>query len=129
VDGELYVVGRTSDMIIVGGEKLAPEEIEAAAERVPGVPPGRVVAFGVVDRRGGTEHVVLVCESAKPDDAEQRVAVERQLRRAVTQALGVTLGEVCFVDRGWIVKTSSGKKARGENREKYRREFAEGVAQ
>ena len=128
VDGELYVVGRTSDMIIVGGKKLAPEEIEAAAERVPGVQPGRVVAFGVADRRGGTERVVLVCESAKPDDAEQCIAVERQLRRAVTQALGVTLGEVRFVERGWIVKTSSGKRARGENRAKYERELGEDAA-
>ena len=122
-DGELYVVGRKSDLIIVGGRKLAPEEIEAVAEKVPGASPGRVVAFGAPDARGGTERVVLVCESAQPGDGEQALALERAVRRAVTQALGVTLGELRFVERGWIVKTSSGKKARRENREKYLRLF------
>src|SRR5262249_20786783 len=60
VDAELYVVGRMSDMIIVGGHNLAPDDIEAAAERVDGTAPGRVVAFGVPDERAGTERVVLV---------------------------------------------------------------------
>jgi len=31
----------------------------------------------------------------------------------------VTLGDVRFVPRGWIVKTSSGKHARAGNRAKY----------
>jgi acyl-CoA synthetase (AMP-forming)/AMP-acid ligase II len=124
VDGELYVVGRKSDLIIVGGHNIAAEEIEAVAERVPGVLAGRTVAFGVADERAGTERVILVCESAQPDDSELQLALERELRRAMTQALGVTLGEVRMVERGWIIKTSSGKKARGDNRAKYWRQFA-----
>jgi acyl-CoA synthetase (AMP-forming)/AMP-acid ligase II len=123
VAGELYVVGRKSDLIIVGGRNLAPEEIEAVAEQVPGVLPGRTVAFGIADARSGTERVILVCESAQPEDTEQHLALERELRRAMTQALEVTLGEVRMVARGWIVKTSSGKKARCDNRDKYQREF------
>jgi acyl-CoA synthetase (AMP-forming)/AMP-acid ligase II len=123
VAGELYVVGRKSDLIIVGGRNLAPEEIETVAERVPGVLPGRTVAFGIADARTGTERVILVCESAQPEDGEQHLALERELRRAMTQALEITLGEVRTVARGWIVKTSSGKKARRDNRDKYQREF------
>jgi len=124
VAGELYVVGRKSDMIIVGGRNLAPEEIEAVAEQVEGVLAGRTVAFGVADERSGTERVILLCESLQPDDNAQRIALERRLRAAVTQALDVTLGDVGLVERGWIVKTSSGKKARGENRAKYLRQCA-----
>jgi acyl-CoA synthetase (AMP-forming)/AMP-acid ligase II len=123
IGDELYVVGRISDLIIVGGRNLAPEEIETIAEQVPGVLPGRTVAFGVPDERSGTERVILVCESAQPDDREQGLALERELRRAITQALEITLGEVRVVERGWIIKTSSGKKARRDNREKYVREF------
>jgi acyl-CoA synthetase (AMP-forming)/AMP-acid ligase II len=123
VDGELYVVGRTSDLIIVGGRKLAAEDVEAVAEQVPGLLPGRTVAFGLDDERAGTERVILVGESAQPDDTEQQIAVERRLRRSLTQALEVTLGELRMVERGWIVKTSSGKKARGTNRDKYRAQF------
>jgi acyl-CoA synthetase (AMP-forming)/AMP-acid ligase II len=121
--GELYVVGRQSDLLIVGGRKLASEEIEAVAEQVPGILGGRTVAFGVPDERTGTERVVLVCESVQPDDADRALAVERELRRVVTQALEIALGEVRMVERGWIVKTSSGKKARSDNRDKYRRQY------
>jgi len=123
VGGELYVVGRKSDLIIVGGRNIAPEEIEAAAEQVPGVVAGRAVAFGVADERAGTERVILICETAQPDDPAQQIALERRLRRVMTQALEITLGEVRMVERGWIIKTSSGKKARSDNRDKYRRQF------
>lgn len=123
VGGELYVVGRKSDLIIVGGRNLAPEEIEAVAEQVPGVLAGRTVAFGTADERTGTDRAILVCETAQPDDIEHHIALERDLRRAMTQALEIALGEVRFVARGWIVKTSSGKKARGDNRDKYRQQF------
>lgn len=121
--GELHVVGRRKDLIIVGGHNVAPDEIEAVAEGVPGTLPGRVVAFGVHDGRAGTDRVILVCEAVQPDDAEKQIALERELRRATAQALDVTLGEVRVVERGWIIKTSSGKKARGENREKYLAQF------
>ncbi len=123
VGGELYVVGRKSDLIIVGGRNLAPEDIEAVAEQVPGALPGRTVAFGIADQRAGTDRVILVCETVQTDDREHQLALERELRRAITQALEIALGEVRMVERGWIVKTSSGKKARGDNRDKYRRQF------
>ncbi len=117
--GELYVVGRHSDVILVGGRNLSPEDIETVAERVPGALPDRTVAFGVASESLGTERVVLVCESVDPGDAEQRIALERRLRLALTEALDVTLGELRLVERGWIVKTSSGKKSRRLSREKY----------
>jgi acyl-CoA synthetase (AMP-forming)/AMP-acid ligase II len=121
--GELYVVGRKSDRIIVGGHNIAPEDIEAAAERVEGVLPGRSVAFGVHDERAGTQRVILVCERVQLDDTTQQLDLERRLRRATMQALEVTLGAVRFVERGWIIKTSSGKKARNSNRDKYLLQF------
>lgn len=122
--GELYVVGRQSDVILVGGRNLSPEDIETVAERVLGALPGRTVAFGVASEALGTERVVLVCESVDPGDAEQRIALERRLRQALTEALDVTLGELRLVERGWIVKTSSGKKSRRLSREKYGAELA-----
>jgi acyl-CoA synthetase (AMP-forming)/AMP-acid ligase II len=123
VGQELYVVGRLSDLIIVGGHNLAPEEIETVSEQVSGTLPGRTVAFGIPDERTGTERVILVCERAQPGDDEQDLTLERELRRAITQALEIALGEVRMVERGWIIKTSSGKKARRDNREKYLRVF------
>ncbi|MCC6905592.1 MAG: hypothetical protein IT326_07085, partial [Anaerolineae bacterium] len=39
------------------------------------------------------------------------------------QELDVTLSDVKLVAQRWLIKTSSGKIARADNREKYLREF------
>ena len=121
-DGEVYVCGREKDLIIVGGSNIFPEDVESLADAVPGVQPGRAVAFGVSDERLGTERVVIVCELRQPPIDTDARTVELELRRRVVQDLGVTIGEVRFVDRGWIIKTSSGKLARSANRDKYLKE-------
>jgi acyl-CoA synthetase (AMP-forming)/AMP-acid ligase II/NAD(P)-dependent dehydrogenase (short-subunit alcohol dehydrogenase family) len=40
--GELYLTGRTKDMIVAAGKKFAAAEIEAALQEIPGVSPGEV---------------------------------------------------------------------------------------
>lgn len=120
-DGELYITGRKKDLIIVGGKNIYPQDIEAIASRTPGVHPGRAVAFGVFDERQGSEKIVVLCEAAADADPDES---ERQLRAAIVKETEVTLGDFRFVPRGWIVKTSSGKQARNDNREKYLREFS-----
>ncbi len=121
-DGELYITGRKKDLIIVGGKNIYPQDIEAIASRTPGVHPGRAVAFGVFDERQGSEKIVVLCEAAADADPDES---ERQLRAAIVKETEVTLGDFRFVPRGWIVKTSSGKQARNDNREKYLREFGQ----
>ena len=50
-DGELFVCGRTKDIIIVNGRKYHPQDLEWAVDDLAGVRRGRVVAFG--RQRGG----------------------------------------------------------------------------
>lgn len=119
-DGELHVTGRKKDLIIVGGKNIYPQDIEAIANRTAGIHPGRAVAFGVLDERLGSEKVVVVAEAAEGADLAE---AERELRAAIVQETEVTLGDLRFVAKGWIVKTSSGKHARSDNREKYLRDF------
>ena len=116
-DGQLYVCGRRSDVIIVGGRNLYPDDLEELAGTVSGVTPGRAVAFGVPDDRAGTERVVLVCEVAPDLDAAARAEIERELRRRAAQELDLVLGDVRFVKKGWVIKTSNGKIAHQTNRE------------
>jgi fatty-acyl-CoA synthase len=121
-DNELYITGRKKDLIIVGGKNIYPQDIEAIANRTPGIHPGRAVAFGVLDERLGSEKVVVICEAADGSDQE---AAERELRASIVKETEVTLGDLRFVPRGWIVKTSSGKHARTDNREKYQAQFSQ----
>jgi acyl-CoA synthetase (AMP-forming)/AMP-acid ligase II len=119
-EGELFITGRKKDLLIVGGKNIYPQDLEDIANRTQGIHPGRAVAFGVFDERLGSEKVVVVAEAAEGADTN---AAEQALRAKVVQETEVTLGDLRFVPRGWIIKTSSGKHARTDNREKYMREF------
>ena len=121
--GELYVSGRKKDLIIIGGKNVYPQDIEAAASQVPGVHPGRVVAFGLFDEAAGTEEVALVAEVDVEGEAE-REALAEAVRQAVTRSTAVALRQVRLVGPGWIIKTSSGKTARAANKERYLEELA-----
>jgi acyl-CoA synthetase (AMP-forming)/AMP-acid ligase II len=120
VEGELFVSGRLKDLIIAGGKNIYPQELEAVADTVPGIRPGRSVAFGLADERAGTEGIIMVCELREQMAAGQVLEIERELRRRVTQELDVTLTGVEFIaERGWIIKTPGGKVARSANLAKY----------
>jgi acyl-CoA synthetase (AMP-forming)/AMP-acid ligase II len=70
VNGEVYVTGRKKDLIIVAGNNIYPQDLEFIADAVPGVHPGRTVAFGVDNEVSGTEDVVIVVEAEPGRDVE-----------------------------------------------------------
>jgi acyl-CoA synthetase (AMP-forming)/AMP-acid ligase II len=117
-DGELYVIGRKKDLIIVAGKNLHPHDLEAAVNSVAGVHPGRAVVFGVTDEAEGTELVAVVAE-VESEDAATRKAIGGAIRRALVAQAGVVASFVHLVGPKWLLKTSSGKIARAANREKW----------
>ena len=127
-DGEIYITGRKKDLIIVGGKNIYPQDLENLASEVDGVHPGRVVAFGIPNEASGTEDVVIIAEvdtgdlRQNGDDLEDTPAFQRigdEIRLRVTRGSDIALRLVKLVNRGWLIKTSSGKIARNANREKY----------
>lgn len=120
--GELYVSGRKKDMIIVGGKNIYPQDLEALAGEVPGVHPGRAVAFGIYDEEAGTEEVVVIAEADSLNPSE-REAIADAIRRHITKSSAIALRHVKVVDEKWIIKTSSGKTARSANKEKFLKEL------
>ncbi len=123
--GELYVVGRKKDIIIVGGENIYPQDIEEIAASHCAVHDGRVVAMGVYNPDLGTEEIIIVAEVESEDLLANTVEVEREIRGQVTAGLGVTIGTVLLKPPKWIVKSTAGKPARSATLEKLQKEHPE----
>ena len=118
-EGELYITGRKKDLIILGGENIHPEDLEAIAGSIPGIIPERSVAFGVYDALQGTERVIMISNVERTVKDSEKPDIERTLRKRVNEEMGIALAEVHLVTNGWIVKTQNGKIARQANRKKY----------
>jgi acyl-CoA synthetase (AMP-forming)/AMP-acid ligase II len=117
-EGELYVIGRSKDLIINAGKNIYPQDIEAIVNQIPGVHAGRVVVFGVPDEREGTELIVVVAEVETEDTAERK-QINRRIRQEVSRQSMAAAAYVTLVEPKWLLKTSSGKVARAANREKW----------
>ncbi|PWB70825.1 MAG: hypothetical protein C3F15_13440 [Holophagae bacterium] len=117
-DGELYLTGRTKDLLIVHGHNIMPDDIERLADSVTG---GggllRSAAFSVARGAAG-EQAVVVVETA--DGNPERLAkIGREIRVRIGRTMGLPLADLVFVRRGRIPRTTSGKMQRGELRQHY----------
>jgi acyl-CoA synthetase (AMP-forming)/AMP-acid ligase II len=117
-DGELYVVDRIKDLIIVAGRSYSPSDIERAAERAPGLRAGRVVAFGVTDKERGTEALVLAVE-VRPRSGVELDRLANAIRAEVSEQVGLAAADVRLLRPGTLARTSSGKLMRRDARDRY----------
>jgi 2-furoate---CoA ligase len=67
-DGELFVTGRTDDMIITGGENVSPVEIESCLSLHPAV--SEVAVVGLADQKWGKIVAAFVKRSTYVSEAE-----------------------------------------------------------
>lgn len=112
--GELFLVGRQKDLVIVRGRNHAPEEIEEAAARVAGVRAGGVAALGFLPERGDEEELLLLVERDRGDEVDGIGKLVRACRDAVRAAVGVEPARVTVLVPGTLPRTSSGKLRRSE---------------
>ncbi|MFC8824258.1 AMP-binding protein [Streptomyces sp. NPDC057137] len=114
-DGDLYIVGRVKELLIVNGRNLPPYDVEEAVETHPDIDAGNSAVFSHTD--DGGEHVVAVVETRLRADAHERI--RRETATLVRQAFGFNLHEVIVLRRGGIPRTTSGKRQRNRLREQY----------
>ncbi|GAB2596851.1 hypothetical protein GCM10027168_32070 [Streptomyces capparidis] len=112
LDGELFVAGRTKDLVVVNGRNVHPTDIERACEAaVEGIRRNCGAAFAVEDDAGAAERLVVVYEAEPGDEERYRAAVEG-IRRTVSMEVSVPPRAVVLVRPRTIPKTSSGKVQR-----------------
>lgn len=116
--GELYVTGRTKDIVIRAGRNLHPDELEAAVGGLRGIRRGCVAAFASADPALGTERLVVVAETRVGDRAEL-AELRRRVVGVTVELLGTPPDDVVLAPPGAVAKTSSGKIRRAATRERY----------
>jgi acyl-CoA synthetase (AMP-forming)/AMP-acid ligase II len=120
VDGELYVTGRTKDVVVKNGINYAAEDLETTVQQLHlgSLLPNGCAAFSHDD--GLRERLVVVSEIARDAEAEWSEVADR-IVAAVATAHGTPADSVVFVNRGGIPRTTSGKIRRSECRALYSR--------
>ncbi len=108
-EGNLYVSGRRTDVIIVNGRNIRAQDIEELAEQQPEVRTREVSAFGITDANDATT-IVLVIE-CRLTSITDRQSLTSRLQRLVYMAFGVNC-LVELVPPHTLPRTSSGKLSR-----------------
>ena len=137
-EGELYITGRTKDLVIIDGRNHYPQDLEySAQEATKAVRTGFVAAFSVPanqlpdevfenahaglkrDPDDTSEQLVIVAERAPGSHKLDLGPVADDIRAAVAVRHGVTVRDVLLTPAGAIPRTSSGKIGRRACRSAY----------
>jgi acyl-CoA synthetase (AMP-forming)/AMP-acid ligase II len=112
-DGELYITGRSKDLIIVDGRNIVPHDLEWTAERADEAICG---AAAVAVAHHDHERAALFVE-VRGRHAEARLEqIGNAVRRAIAQTHGVPLAALVLVRAASLLRTTSGKLARSRCR-------------
>ncbi len=118
--GDLFLTGRTKDMIIRAGRNIYPHELEELVGNIEGIRKGCVAAFPSADPRTGTERLIVLAETRLTDDARQE-KLRQDISDASTALIDLPPDDIILAPPRTVPKTSSGKIRRSHAREMYDR--------
>lgn len=116
--GELFVTGRSKELIIKRGRNYAPEELEGLAMEACRDRVLRAAAFAAPDDATGTERLVLVLET-QPMTAHERQRLARDVGGALVTAVGIGPDLTLVVPPKTIERTTSGKLRRVSLKQRF----------
>jgi acyl-CoA synthetase (AMP-forming)/AMP-acid ligase II len=113
---DYYIIGRKKDIVIVAGNNIYPEDVEAVVGGVEGVIPGRVIAFGEEDEQFGSERLSVIAETSIDDEpGRERLRVEII---KIGMSIDVSITNIYLAPPRFLVKSSAGKPSRKANKER-----------
>ena len=116
--GELYIVGRKKDMIIINGTNYYPEDIEALVAHTPGISNRHCVAvplYGYEKSDEATDSVVLLAETRLKKD--ELIHLADRLNSQIKQHFSIDAIDVLLVKPNTLHRTTSGKFRRHKMKE------------
>jgi 1-acyl-sn-glycerol-3-phosphate acyltransferase len=119
--GDVFITGRSKDLIIRAGRNLHPEDLETAVGQLPGVRKGCVAAFATQDAETATERLIVVAETTETTESV-REELRARIAATTVDLLGTPPDEVVLAPKGTVLKTSSGKIRRAACADLYERD-------
>ena len=121
-DGELFIMGRIKDLLIVYGRNHSPDDIEATIQQITR---GRCVAIAVPD--DGTEQLVAIIELKERGESDEEVmhkfgVIKSEVTSAISNSHGLAVADLVLVPPGSIPITTSGKVRRRTCVEHYQQD-------
>ncbi len=118
-DGELFVIGRLKEIILIRGRNNYPQDIELTVQNShPALRPSCGAAFTVENK--GEEKLVVVQEVERTWLRKVDIdEVKRAIRKAVVQEYDLQVYAIALIRTGSLPKTSSGKIQRRGCRAKF----------
>ncbi len=113
-DGQLFLVGREKDVLIIRGQNHDPRELEEAAASVDGARAGRVVAVSWLPEDEDRERLLLLVEAGSEVGLQSYPDLATRSAAAVRGSTGISPDDVEVVAPGTLPRTSSGKLRRAE---------------
>jgi len=117
-EGEIYITGRSKDLIIRAGRNIFPDEIEGAVGELTGIRKGRVAVFASDDPRSATERLIVLAETHEQDPGARQALIANINQVASDLSQGPP-DDVLLAPPDTVLKTSSGKIRRAACRELY----------
>lgn len=114
--GNLYVVGRAKDMIIINGRNHWPQDIEWAVEQLPGVRNGDIAAVSLPGN--DDEEVPTVLVQCRARESEERQSFADRIKRQIMDVTGIQC-RIELVPPRTLPRTSSGKLSRSKARQQF----------
>ncbi|POZ62808.1 AMP-binding protein [Chromobacterium alticapitis] len=116
-DGQLFVLGRQKEIIIIRGSNYFPHEIEDALAAHPLLADGNAIAAaGLYDETQGTENLIVMIEFERED---AQAALRAQLQAILRERFGFGAHAIVFAASGSLPRTTSGKLQRLKCRNLY----------
>ena len=116
-NGELYIVDRLKDLIIISGQNFIPSDIERRLADIKGLRAGRIVAFSTPDPEGG-ELLQIVAEF-QIGAWRQLETLKDQITHVLNDRFGIQPDQIVLTTPGSLPKTSSGKVKRRKCRDLF----------
>ena len=117
-DGEIYILGRIDELLIINGRNIQANEVEAIVSRIAGVKPGRAVALGLYNEQVGSEELVVVAERDPQADDLPDADVLRTIRNLVFEMTNIEI-KISRTRRAGLAEEDHQRKdlSRGKPRE------------